>query len=485
MINLSKIFTSMLLKLLLLLFCMGTSETQAQKGNSSVHVNSNNGKTTISIKEGNNKSFSLEYEGDITLSDNDKDIVAISRGGYMEIKKSAFGNRRRIFMEPDTNGKLIKKYYIGSSEENFESGGRKWLAEILPEVLRSSTIGAKQRVDRFYKKGGAYAVLQEVGNMGSDHVKSTYIRLLLDKNPKSSDLISILKVVGDDINSDHHQAEILKYRTRAFLATAGTTTAYINAAGQINSDHHKAEVLKASIKDGEISESQMKSLFAIASDINSDHHKADVLLTVMKNRSLNKTNINLLIASSRDINSDYHKTQVLRAALASPGLSESGYSNFLKSMSDINSDHHSATIFSALLNKKLDRESLAELLQLAGHTISSNHHKAQVLKKVVQKQPLEGGNLEVLLSAVKGMGSDSDQAEVFKQLSKKSFSTGQLTSILAATKSMGSDYHQAQALMAFAQAVREKGDTAKEAYRNACSSISSESHYGKAIRAIQ
>ncbi len=475
----------MLLNLLVLLFWISTGEAHAQKHYSSVSVNTNNGKTTISVKNGNKKSFSLEYEGDITLSDDDKDIAAISRGGYMEIKKSAFGNRRRIFMEPDTNGKLIKKYYVGGSEENFESEGRKWLAEILPEVLRSSTLGAKQRVDRFYKKGGTYAVLQEVGNMSSDHVKSTYIRLLLNKNPNNNDLIAILKVIGNDINSDHHQAEILKYKTKAFLSTDGTTEAYIAAAGKISSDHHKAEVLKKSVRDGEISESRMRSLFAITENISSDHHKAQVLLTVLKNRSLNTENINVLIATSRNMSSDHHKEQVLKAAIASPNLSESGYSTLLKSMSNISSDHHSANIFSALLDKKLDRKSLVEVFRLADHNMSSDHHKAQVLNKAVQKQNLGEGNLEALLSALKGMSSDTHQAEVFKQLSKKSFNSDQLINILAATKSMSSDHHQSISLMAYAQAVREKGDTVKEAYRNACGSISSELHYGRAIRAIQ
>jgi ribosome-binding factor A len=481
MINLSKIFLGMLLNLLVLLFWVSTGEAHAQKHYSSVNVNKNNGKTTITVKNGNKKSFSLEFEGDITLSDDDKDITAISRGGYMEIKKSAFGNRRRIFMEPGTNGKLIKKYYVGRSEENFESEGRKWLAEILPEVLRSSTLGAKQRVNRFYKKGGTYAVLQEVGNMDSDHVKSTYIRLLLDKNPNSNDLIAILKVIGNDISSDHHQAEILKHKTKAFLSTDGTTAAYIEAAGKISSDHHKAEVLKKSIRNGEISENRMKSLFAITENISSDHHKAQVLLTVLKNRPL----INVLIATSQSINSDHHKEQVLKAALVSPELSESGYSALLRSISTISSDHHSANVFSALLDKKLDRKSLAEVFWLADHNMSSDHHKAQVLKKAVQKQNLEEGNLEALLSALKGMSSDTHQAEVFKQLSKKSFNSDQLINILAATKSMSSDHHQSISLMAYAQAVREKGDTVKEAYRNACGSISSELHYGRAIRAIQ
>lgn len=485
MINVTKFFTGLLIKLLLVALVLAPENSQAQSKNTMVNVSNRNGKTTISVKNGKRHSFSLEYEGEITLSDDDKDVIAISDGGYMEIKKSAFGSRRRIFMEADNNGRLIKKYYIGSSEEPFANEGKAWLAEVLPDVLRSSTLAAKQRVDRFYAKGGTSAVLREVGLMDSDYVKSAYIKLLLDKNLKNGDLISILKLVGSDINSDHHQAQILKHNTKAFLTSEATTGAYIEATGQINSDHHQSDVLKKSIRDGNISEAQMKSLFAITKNINSDHHKASVLKEVMKSRSLNTENIELLISASRDINSDHHKAQVLKTALATAELSKSGYSAFLSSMSDINSDHHCASILTELLDNKLDSSSLEELLQLAHDNMSSDHHQATVLKKVVQKQTLEGENITVLLRALKGMSSDVHQSSVFRELSKERLSDGELTQVLDATKSIGSDHHQSTTLISFAPAVRNGGNAIKEAYREACNSISSELHYGKALRAIQ
>lgn len=485
MINVTKFFTGLLLKLLLVALLLSTENSQAQSKHTSVNVNSRNGKTTISVKNGKRHSFSLEYEGEITLSDDDKDVIAISNGGYMEIKKSAFGSRRRIFMESDNNGRLIKKYYIGSSEEPFANEGKAWLAEVLPDVLRSSTLAAKQRVDRFYTQGGTTAVLREVDLIDSDYVKSAYIKLLLDKNPKNSDLISILRVVGSDINSDHHQAQILKHNTKAFLTSDATTAAYIEATGKINSDHHQSDVLKRSIRDGDISEAQMKSLFAITKNINSDHHKASVLREVMKNRSLSNENIELLISASRDINSDHHKAQVLKTALATAELSKSGYSAFLRSMSDISSDHHCASVLSELLDNKLDSNSLGELLELAHDNMSSDHHQATVLKKVVQKQALDGESLTVLLRALKGMSSDVHQSSVFNELSKERFTDGELTQILDATRSIGSDHHQSNTLISFAPAVRNGDSTIKEAYREACNSISSELHYGKAIRAIQ
>ena len=135
-------------------FLLSPAETFAQrtvmKGN--FRTTNDDGSRTITIKNGN-KDFRIEYEGDITISDDDKEIVSISRNGYIEIRKTRFGKRRRLFIESE-GGKLIHRYYIGSREVDFNPDGKNWLAEILPDIVRSTTIAAESRVDRFYKKGG-------------------------------------------------------------------------------------------------------------------------------------------------------------------------------------------------------------------------------------------------------------------------------------------------------------------------------------------
>ena len=323
MTQLSKLLVTLLVKLITLLLVLNSFESIAQGRRTSVSVR-DNGKTTISIKNGLGNNFAIEYKGEITLSDDDTDVVAISDGGYMEIKKAAFGSRRRISIEPDNSGKLIKKYYVGSSQRNFDAEGRKWLSEILLEVVRTTTLGSEKRVNRLYKQGGAYKVLTEVDKISSNHVKSRYIKLLLNKKLSEKDLLRVLDEV-DHIDSDHHRASILKENTAAFLAYEATTGAYIRTTGGIDSDHHKASVLKRSIDDGNISDTQMKTLFAIADDIDSDHHKASVLQTVLSHRSLNGNTLKLLLNTSRNIDSDHHKASVLKSTLKFAKLDNSTY----------------------------------------------------------------------------------------------------------------------------------------------------------------
>ena len=115
-----------LITLFIAVFILSPSEYMAQN---SISFNSK-GKSTISISN-NKNDFKIEYEGEITLSNDDRDIKDISRGGYIEIKKSTFGKRRKIIIEND-GGNLVRKYFIGWSEKAYYPDGKEWLSDNLP-----------------------------------------------------------------------------------------------------------------------------------------------------------------------------------------------------------------------------------------------------------------------------------------------------------------------------------------------------------------
>ena len=195
----NQIFSIALLAFLMML--PSSTHSQSRTKSKSNYSISNDGKGRIQITN-NGKEFQIEYEGDITLSDDDKDIVAISNGGFVEIEQSSFGNRRRIVIESDRNGNLIKKYYEGRTEKDFNPEGKEWLADVLQEIVRSTTLAAEARVNRFYSKGGANAVLAEIGRIESDYVNAAYFKLLLEKKLSNDELVKTIEVAGKEIDSD-------------------------------------------------------------------------------------------------------------------------------------------------------------------------------------------------------------------------------------------------------------------------------------------
>jgi hypothetical protein len=167
--------------LLILMFAapvLAQETTSAKESTSSTTIIHNDRSTSRWRTSTGLTDFNIEMRGKIELTDNDKDIKSISDDGYLEINKTTFGSKRTIVIESEA-GKIKKEYYEGRTKMNWEPAGREWMSEILPEIVRSTTIGAESRVARFFKQGGANAVLNEIGQIESDHVKSHYANLLM------------------------------------------------------------------------------------------------------------------------------------------------------------------------------------------------------------------------------------------------------------------------------------------------------------------
>jgi hypothetical protein len=445
----NQIFSIALLAFLMVL--PSSTHSQSRTKSKSNYSISNDGKGRIQITN-NGKEFQIEYEGVITLSDDDKDIVAISNGGFVEIEQSSFGNRRRIVIESDRNGNLIKKYYEGRTEKDFNPEGKEWLADVLQEIVRSTTLAAEARVNRFYSKGGANAVLAEIGRIESDYVNAAYFKLLLEKKLSNDELVKTIEVAGKEIDSDYYLSSILEANQKAFLSNSQTITAYINAAKSIESDHYLTSVLKKVVNDKSITDSQMESLLEISKDVKSDHYLTQILTEVMDNRELNSQNISRIISLSRDIQSDHYKTQVLKKVINDKGLPNNAYDAFLGTLGDIKSDHYISEVIRVLLDKKLDASasSLNKLLDIVKNSIQSDHYASTIYTKM----------------------GDHDLTE------------DQLIAVLNSLSHIQSDHYMTQALSSFADKVRQSSERVKAAYRTAAKSIGSDTYYGRAIKAI-
>ena len=446
----------MLLGYVLLAFMVfqPTSLIAQKRSNKSYSINTSNknGKRTIHVKD-NGKDFKIEYEGDFTVSNDDKDIIAISNGGFIEITKTSFGNRRRVVIESDRNGNLIRKYFVGRSEKDYNPDGKAWLAEILPEIVRTTAIAAESRVERFYKKGGANAVLSEIRKMDSDYVKAAYFRILLHYDLNTNELTSLVKTAGDEIKSDHYLSGILRENQKAFLANSQTITAYINATKSIESDHYVTGVLKEVISDSSISDNQMDSLLEISKSVKSDHYMTQILTEVMDNRELNSQNVAKIISLSKDIQSDHYKTEVLKKVIHKSGLPKDAYNAFIRTLEDIQSDHYVTEVITELFENKFDSSSSSfnSLLSLIENNIGSDHYATTIYKKLAKNNSL---------------------------------SENQLVSVFNSATKIKSDHYLSETLKAFSAQVKRSSEKVKSAYRTAAKSINSDTYYGRAVKAI-
>ncbi len=118
------------------------------------------------------ENFEVEYKGKIVVSDDDKDIVSISPGGFFTVIKSSFGNKRKIYISADNNGGLTKEYFEGKSKKDFNKDGKEWLSDILPDLVLQTGISAEERIERLVRKS-FMALLNELEKLDNSKFYNT------------------------------------------------------------------------------------------------------------------------------------------------------------------------------------------------------------------------------------------------------------------------------------------------------------------------
>lgn len=438
---------------------------------------------SYSIKNGIN-SFEVEHRGDIEIANDDRDIISISNGGYVQISKTSFGSRRKIRIEGVSTG-LKREYYVGAKRVDWDPEGKQWLSEILPEAIRSTGFGAKSRVERFYKKGGVAAVMEELQMIDSDYVKSIYASILLDKSGLTSDeIVETLQGVSEEIGSDYYLSNVLKDNTDKLLKDEATSNAFFRAVAEIGSDYYASVVLKEALEEGNFSNKQSMAIIEAAKSINSDHYMSSVFKEVMKNDDISDQLIATIVIATKDIGSDHYQSEVLKEVVNREHISAEINKALLETIGNISSDHYMTEVLKEMLDNDLDENAVVQILDEVMENMSSDHYASVVIREVVDDQKMTDQTIHHLAELIKEMSSSHYATEILKEISKEELTEKQITTLLDATSSISSDHYKTEVLISFADRVRDGSSSLKDAYRKAAKAISSDTYYGRAIKAI-
>lgn len=447
-------------------------------------MSSSNDRNKISYRSDNPlQSFNVETRGKIELTDDDKDIKSMSSDGYIEIEKTVFGSRRKIVITAEGNV-LKREYYEGRTSLPFEPEGRKWLGEILPELVRTTTLGAEGRVKRFFAKGGTPAVLNEINEMSSDYVMSHYASLLMKQPVSTKDYPVIIKNIVDAIDSDHYRAQFLENSMDKFVGDQAAIDAVCLASGRMESDHYKTQVIKRALRDKNVSPQAMKSILAATTRMSSDHYITEVITTLLK-QDVSDAVVSEAINASKAMSSDHYRSLVLRTALSKPNLSAVSYQLTLEAVRGVNSDHYKTEILKQLMRGNLANEQLFSLVDLSS-SIGSDHYLTEIFTEVLRTQQLSDDAFKRLMDRVGDVSSDHYASVILRSaLNRSNLNDAKLISILQNAGNIGSDHYITEVLTAAAPKVKVASPAVKDSYRAAAKRISSETYFGRALRAVE
>jgi hypothetical protein len=430
--------------------------------------------------------FNIEMRGKIELTDDDQDIKSISDDGYLEINKTVFGSKRTIVIESLGGGKMKKEYYEGRTKIEWEPNGKEWLAEVLPDIVRSSTIGAESRVNRFFRQGGTTAVLSEIDKLKSDYVKSHYGKILLEKNIPSADIPKVITTLSSGISSDYYLSTLLKDSMKKLLISKEAADAFFKATEKIASDYYRSVVLKEALQEYAASPEQVKMILRSASSIQSDYYLSVVLTSVLEHAEVKEESIADLVDISKNISSDYYRTEVLNKALQKSGVSKETVKNVVSAVANVGSDYYKTNVFNSLAERTtIEPELQTQIITLLANSVGSDYYASVSFSKILKHQKLSDQSFQQLVDNASKLSSSTYSAEVLKDASKTDLSTTRLLTLLRASANITSEYYLTTVLQSLAPLVKSGDSSVKDAYRQAAKSIKSETYYGRALKAIE
>lgn len=465
------------------LLTFGAAMAQSYSSSSSVSSSKRGGTMTISHSDGF-QNFNVEMRGKIEITDDDRDVKSMSPDGYLEITKTAFGSRRTLVISSQAGG-LKREYYEGRTSMPWEPEGRKWLAEIMPELLRTTTIAAESRVNRFYKQGGVNGVLNEIGAMESDYVIQHYADLLMGiSSVPQKDYVNIINKVTSKLESDYYITEFLDHNLDKFLQNREATDAVFAACANMDSDHYKTQVIKSALRAQPISTESVKMVLQASDRMDSDHYKTEVLTTLLKQPNLTDPVVAELINSTRNMDSDHYRTIVIQKALSQKNLSSTSYQKVLESVKDFDSDHYKTQVLTDLLSNKLPTDQIFSLVTLS-NSIDSDHYLTIVFQQVMKNQDLSDEAFKSLMDRASHVDSDHYASTILRSaLDLPGLNDSKLISIIGAAGNLESDHYITEVLVDAAPHVKNAGGSVKDAYRSACRRIESDTYYGRAMKAL-
>lgn len=388
---------------------LANCQHRVRSSHSTRESNSTNESKTVIIDD--NVFLEIRYSGEVKINDDETGILSIPSNGYIKYKK----NGKKLTIERGSDGEILYAINGGSKKSILDTAEKQFVATVIKEMIAHG-LGAKDRAERIYKKGGASALLNEVELLKSDYVKSIYFETLLYGNLLSQEeVITSLNKINSLIHSDFEKAKLLKQFSANKLADASCSQAYFNAVKGIGSDFEKANVIKE-LNKNELTNQQFMDALETAKSIGSDFEKANVLKEILEQPGLSGERFDRALAVSNTIESDFEKANVIKHLMSKGIFSGESFSKLLNSIAQIDSDFERANIFKELAGNSFKTEEQWIGLLSETEKISSDFEKANVLKSIAKKMPATEKVKSAFMAAAKTIDSDMEYGSVMRAI---------------------------------------------------------------------
>lgn len=391
----------------------------------------------------------IEYNGEIHVTDNDRGIKSISKGGYLHITKSSFGNKRKIEIEGKSNGTVERKYFEGKTEKPYDTDGKAFLADVLPTVLRATGIDAKERTARIFTLTGIEGFINEIKKIESNSVKRIYFENLWgNQNLNKNQNIRAVEALASYISSNSNRGIIFRKIDEKFMKDEEMSDAYFRSLAKLSSNSERGYTLRHTIKNNNLSTPQLEQFFNATGKLSSNSERGSTL------RKVDQVN--------------FDKLSTVEAYFTNIGKMESNTERGL-------------TLRDRLDKQVLNKKAMMGLLYCT-QRLSSNSERGMVLRKAIDQIQEDSEVMEIFLNTVAKMTSNSERGLVLRKLVKKgTLKPETYVGILNTAAKLSSNSEKTSVIISVCKTMPKDNETVIDAYKAATKTITSNSDYRYAM----
>ena len=328
--------------------------------------------------------YEVQVKGDIKVNDTDDGIVSISPGGYLKISKKTFGNKRSIIVESNSKGSLNFEYYEGRSEVPYDPEGKKWLSDVLLDVVRITGIDAEGRTKRIYNNKGINGFLSEVSAINSNSISGVYFEALLENfKLNENELISVVSTISRDISSNSERGRLYRKYGGTFMSSNALAITYFENVSKLSSNTERGSVLRGISEKIDFNDPKVtEAYFSCIDKMSSNTERGSVLRHIERHQDLNSAAYSRMLMSVKKLSSNTEMGSVMR---------------YMESL-DMTNEEVSVAWFNAL------------------DAMTSNTEAGSTLRHLIRNHQLDDDNYVRLLGSTKKLTSNTEIGSVLRSI---------------------------------------------------------------------
>jgi beta-lactamase regulating signal transducer with metallopeptidase domain len=328
------------------------------------------------VDDGNTRrEFSLK--GDVEFSEDEQDVLALAPGARLILSRSENWNARRVEIESDEEGHVVKRYFVGGVAQPYGSEAKRFLARELPAWLKNRPGNLQARVARWVQKEGIEGALREVEGAVNGGVKREYLEELMRGTTLDTVQMRRWLRIAEQLDSDGDKQRLVELVSRQ-AKSLGLESSVIELIQKMHSDEDRARLLEGMLH--EVEDATLPRLLRVISELHNDERKCDLLDEASKHlkRDLPLT----FFEVAKGIHSDEGRQRVLLSALEHHGAELMTQQQVVAQGGKLHSSEAQRSVMIAVLeHEKLAAEVVADVRKVAAHMHSENDRDA-VLKSI-------------------------------------------------------------------------------------------------------